>query len=175
MILRSQVMSVKRTREILNELDADIQVLEHAARVSVWIQRLSGVGFAFLGLLTVFSALTFFFGPTNDLSAISRQLDDHAEAIWNAAWGLGGILVMFGALRPHILLEMIGQFILGASFVVYLVAIISVAGFSPAVYLVVFVIVLVGLRIYFLINLAPRLVYLLADSEHELLPTPKAE
>lgn len=138
-----------------------MEVLEHSARMSIWIQRLSGAGFAFLGVLTIFSGLVFFFGPPNQQSAISQQLSDSSESVWNAAWLLAGVLVLIGSLKPGIVIELIGQFILAASFVVYSVAILTVAGLTPAFFLVIVVIGFVGLRIYFLTVLAPRLIYLI--------------
>lgn len=150
---------IGRRRTDTVQIPAEVVIAAEAE--SLRIQRLIGAGFAGLGLIFAFAALQFFLSDPEQLSAISRELDDTGERIWNIAWGLGGALIVYGALRPAITAEVVGGFFVIAALVTYMVAVATTTGLAPAFYLAVVLIGFVGLRIYYLVAYAGRLMFLL--------------
>jgi hypothetical protein len=78
----------RRETDTVKLAEADLRAV---AQYNKAIQRFTGLGWAFIGLLTLFAAVSFFFGDPSNASAISKQLNDTGEAVWNTGWGIGGV------------------------------------------------------------------------------------
>jgi hypothetical protein len=154
----------RRETDTVKLAEADLRAV---AQYNKAIQRFTGLGWAFIGLLTLFAAVSFFFGDPSNASAISKQLNDTGEAVWNTGWGIGGVAILFGVVRPNITIELIGQFLLSAALTTYSVAVIEISGNVPAVSLSVALLFFGALRTFFLIHYAPRLTYILSPKEEK--------
>jgi hypothetical protein len=87
---------------------------------------------ACLGLLGFIGGVAFFIDPTgvND-SAIGRNLPGPWDELWSAAWTLGGLLVIVGALWPTPLVELFGWAVYVPAMFVYSVAVLMLTGGAP--------------------------------------------
>lgn len=87
---------------------------------------------AALGLFGVIGGASFFIDPNSvDLSPIGRNLNSPADDLWSAAWLVGGLMVVVGAMRPWQLLELIGYAIYVPALVAYAVAVIVLTAYTP--------------------------------------------
>lgn len=125
------------------------------------IHRLIGAGSIMLGVLAVLSAYGFFTSDTASRSAIHDQLPDLGETLWNAAWGLGGLVIVYGSMRPRPAIELAGHIIFCAALVPYSVAVLVKFGLgSPALFLALTVASFSVARQYFLWRYAGRVTIL---------------
>lgn len=120
-------------------------------------RRLTNLYPILIGLLTLVSAYGFFRGDVSTSSALHDQLPDKAENLWNGTWAVTGVMMIFGALRPHRPIELLAHIFFAASLVPYCVAVFDKFGTSPGFFLGVIVLALEGLRMYFLVHFAGRI------------------
>lgn len=120
---------------------------------------------AALGLFGVIGGVSFFLHPASvDLSAIGRNLNGHADDVWSGAWLIGGLLVIFGALRPHQLVELFGWAIYVPALVAYTVAVLALASYKPpSIYLALSVAAAGVAKGVYLIAFAPTTVRVKLD------------
>lgn len=142
----------------------DIDALLAATMLTRRFHRFFGLGWASIGAIFVFASLVFLTTDAQQQSALSQELADTPEIIWNVSWALGGGLIILGALWPHFALETTGHIMITAAMFVYAVAIITAIGFPPTIFLVLIIVGLSVSRIYFLVKYADRLMVFLRNT-----------
>lgn len=80
-----------------------------------------------LALLAIISAVAFFVSPSVQRSAVGVALHPF-DQVWNAGYGLAGLLIVVGLTTPRPRLELAGLSLLAAAVAINAAAVVSVAG-----------------------------------------------
>lgn len=106
-------------------------------RRAVWLYRAQNLIWAWLGLGTTVSTITFFEDPVAHakLSPTGQVLSNHLDYVWNGMWAVGGIFLIFGVILFKVKLEVIGHILVTMALLIADAAIWVLHPHTPSAYL----------------------------------------
>lgn len=81
-----------------------------------------------IALLAIFSALAFFIYPDTGTRTAVGQVLHPWDWAWSAGYGVAGVFISYGLIRPWPRVELAGLWLLGAAIAINAVAVVSLAG-----------------------------------------------
>lgn len=84
-----------------------------------------------LAIAVIITAVAFFFNPeVAERTSVGRTLQGPLDEIWNTIYGVSGILVLYGLLKPRLHAELSGLILMITGIFVNVIGIYTVRGFN---------------------------------------------
>jgi hypothetical protein len=86
-----------------------------------------------LGLAVIITSLAFFLNPVvAEQTSVGRTLKGPLDEIWNALYGISGVFVLYGLIKPRLHAELFGLILMISGILVNIVGIYSVRGITTS-------------------------------------------